>query len=62
LYVKLEKLTWSGTAISAATKPPIPRNELFVATAVDERPMFASTIYARALAYIHLKPIKEEKS
>lgn len=36
-------------------KAIVPRNELFVATAVDERPGLASTRYASVLAYIHLE-------
>ena len=44
-----------GTAISKATNAKSPLNALFVATAVDERPLFESTIYARALVYGQLK-------
>ena len=44
-----------GTAISKATNAKNPLNALFVATAVDERPLFESTIYARALVYGQLK-------
>jgi len=36
-------------------KARVPRNELFVATAVHERPGLASTRYANVLVYIHLK-------
>lgn len=32
----------------------IPRKELLVATAVEERPVFESTMYASVLEYIHL--------
>jgi hypothetical protein len=42
-------LTWSGTAISVATNAAMPRKALFVATAVEERPTLASTIYASEL-------------
>jgi hypothetical protein len=46
--------TCNGTAISAATNADIPRKELLVATALDDRPTLASTMYAKVLAYIHL--------
>ena len=39
----------SGTATSAATKAESPRNALFVATADEERPLLASTMYASVL-------------
>ena len=41
--------TWSGAATSVATKAVRPRNALLAATAEDERPMLASTMYARVL-------------
>ena len=41
--------TWRGTAISVATKADIPRKALFAATAVDDRPTLASTMYAKEL-------------
>lgn len=41
--------TWRGTAISVATKANIPRKALFAATAVDDRPTLASTMYAKEL-------------
>lgn len=52
--VVVDHLTWSGTATSAATKARIPLKQLFVATAVDERPTLASTMYVRVMEYIHL--------
>jgi hypothetical protein len=48
--------TCSGTATSAAMNPANPLHKLLVATAVDERPTLASTIYASVLEYIHLYP------
>lgn len=45
----------SGTATIVDTNASVPRNELFVATALDVRPGFASTTYAHVLAYIHLR-------
>jgi hypothetical protein len=48
--------TCSGTATSAAMNPAIPLHKVLVATAVDERPTLASTIYASVLKYIHLYP------
>ena len=42
-------VTWSGTAISAATKALPPRKQLFVAVAEEERPVLASTMYANVL-------------
>ena len=47
--------TCSGTASSAAMKPAVPLKKLFVATAVEDLPVFASTIYASVLEYIHLE-------
>jgi len=41
--------TCRGTASSVATKAANPRNALFVATAVDDLPLFASTRYAKVL-------------
>ena len=41
--------TSRGTAISAAMKPERPLTQLFVDTADDDRPVFASTMYARVL-------------
>lgn len=49
-----QRRTCRGTAISAATNADKPLNALFVAAAVDERPTFASTMYASVLAYIDL--------
>lgn len=49
-----EEPTCNGIAISAATNADMPRKELLVATALDDRPTLASTMYARVLAYIHL--------
>ena len=46
--------TCNGTAISPATNPDIPRKQLLVATALDDRPTLASTMYVKELAYIHL--------
>lgn len=40
----------------------MPRKELLVATAIDERPRFASTTYARLLAYIHLGLVVDVRS
>ena len=37
-------------------KAKSPRKKLFAATAVEERPVFASTMYASVLEYIHLHP------
>ena len=42
-------LTCSGTAISVAINAAMPRKALFVATAVEDRPTLASTIYANEL-------------
>lgn len=39
----------NGAANSEATKPNNPRNALFVAIAADDRPVFASTMYASVL-------------
>ena len=41
--------TCSGAATSVAMKAVRPRNALFAATADEERPVFASTMYARVL-------------
>lgn len=41
---------WSGAATSAAMNPKTPRKRLFVATAVEDRPVLASTMYASVLA------------
>ena len=41
-------------ATSAAAKAIVPRKALFVATACDDRPLLASTIYASVLEYIEL--------
>jgi hypothetical protein len=41
-------------AISAAVNAIKPRKKLFTLTALDERPAFASTRYARRLVYIQL--------
>ena len=46
--------TCIGTATSAAMKAMPPRKALLEATAEDERPLLASTIYARVLEYIQL--------
>ena len=45
----MESRTWSGAATSVETKDVRPRNALFAATAEDERPILASTMYARVL-------------
>ena len=41
--------TCKGTVISVATKAKPPRKALFKATDVDDRPLFASTRYAKVL-------------
>jgi hypothetical protein len=55
--------TCRGTAISVATKAVSPRTVLFVATAVEDRPVFASTMYASVDEEIHLpSPTKKSVS
>ena len=49
------KESCSGTAASVNTNAATPRKQLFIATADEERPGLASTIYAAVLEYIHLK-------
>ena len=39
--------------------PTTPLYKLLVATAVDERPTFASTIYESVLEYVHLHSIRQ---
>lgn len=60
MHTKLRH-TCRGTATSAAINAAIPRNELFVAAAVEDRPTFASTIYANVLEYIHLYKVKRQR-
>lgn len=47
--------TCIGTATSVLEKAHRPRNTLLVATALEDLPALASTIYARMLLYIMLK-------
>lgn len=46
--------TCNGTATSVAMNANVPRHALFVATAEEERPELASTIYDSVLEYMAL--------
>ena len=46
--------TCRGAATSVAMNAVRPRNALFAATADDDRPTLASTMYASVLVYIDL--------
>lgn len=48
--------TCNGTATSNEINAMTPEHELFVATALDDLPTLASTMYAREVKYIHLRP------